>query len=734
MRIRLPLVLGQWARQSTTRAAQSTRCCRRPLSIDTGAPATEDAADAEKVDVPQVDAGDALPQEAPALGAADTDRARESLQFMLDHQYYSMERLTAALRAFGRAREYEMYNGILALIESKPLYVTAATYDVMINVEASQGNYDRVVDLYAARKHIKGATQCDPCSALVSAIVLDAYGRLGRLEDMQQQFRKLAQEQQHATLTGLYNAVIKSFARHRRTGAAWRLFEEMDEKSVVRDKITYGIVMDVALQQGEWERAMELYTEMRERRTAADTFLCNMAIRACVGERSITAAESVLAYMKGQDIAADAFTYSYMIQCLVETKDIPRAQVMLKEMSDAGVQPIALTYRPFLVAYATAGKMEAVEDILALMADANVAMTSATGCYIIGALFSGGHIEHAQRFYDTLPERGVPLPDNRADNYLIRGYLMRGRPEQAERIFEGITDPDIMTCNSMLHGYIRNGQLFKADTLLKRLELPDNSAKPNIVTYNIMLEGAAGGRGDARLLELYLAKINAGGMRKTIVTYNAAIECYLKRNELDKAIEVSEEMTALGIQPNIKTHSHFLAHLTQTTRRPTAEHAEIVEAIFRDFLDRGLRPTTQLVNQLMKAARSIKNAEKAVELYGLLARFQLRPNQESVSQLLRACYDRNYVETGLTLIRSLQSDGFKMSLTNYELFFRLLAKGQRFDELLEGLAQLEQSGLKPRLATLQSITTPLHGMHARRDLAVKFEQYFRERFPDAFQA
>ncbi|KAK3219367.1 hypothetical protein Dsin_013337 [Dipteronia sinensis] len=145
------------------------------------------------------------------------------------------------------------------------------------------------------------------------------------------------------------------------------------------------------------------------------------------------------------------------------------------------------------------------------------------GCGRLGVLHEGRVV------HGMLIKRGYEF-DHLIGGALIEFYCSCEHINEAKRVYDGVANPGLDATNSIISGLILMGRIEDAELIFNRL------TEANSVLYNLMIKGyAVEGRFEdsKRLFEK--------NPHRTIISSNTMISVYSRNGEIDKALKLFEE-------------------------------------------------------------------------------------------------------------------------------------------------------------------------------------------------
>nr|XP_043617677.1 pentatricopeptide repeat-containing protein At1g77405 [Erigeron canadensis] len=183
--------------------------------------------------------------------------------------------------------------------------------------------------------------------------------------------------------------------------------------------------------------------------------------------------------------------------------------------------------------------------------------------------------------------------------------------------------PDVCAYNTVIYALCKVGNFKMAKFLFEQMELPGFRCPPDTYTYTILISSyckhslQTGCKKAIRrrmweanhLFRIMLFK----GFKPDVVTYNCLIDGCCKTYRIERALELFDDMLKQGCSPNRVTYNSFIRYYSATNEIDKA--MEMVQRM--QELNHG-QPTTSsytpIIHALCEAGKALEAWEKLVEL------------------------------------------------------------------------------------------------------------------------
>lgn len=345
---------------------------------------------------------------------------------------------------------------------------------------------------------------------------------------------------------------------------------------------------------------------------------------------------------------------------------------VVRIMLDQGLQPDSSSMSSLLKSVASLGLlahgMEAHGFFLRNQLEPDVY----TGTAFVDMYAKCGHLEYAQKVFDTLELRNITTW-----NSLVAGYANAGQFDHALDLVEEMKrnrlDPDVTTWNGLINGYSVNGKSSQAVLLLRQIkaigltpnvvswtslisgscnngdyedsfyffnEMQKDHVQPSVVTMSVLLRACAGLALLKKGKELHCFALRRAYDRDMVVG-TALIDMYSKSGNLASAQRIFERIQ----ENNLVSSNAMLTGL--------AAHGQGHEAIalFHDMCNSGLKPDSITFTALLTACRSMDLVTEGWEYFDTMeSRYGVTPTVENYACMVDLLARCGYLDEAMDFI------------------------------------------------------------------------------------
>jgi len=160
------------------------------------------------------------------------------------------------------------------------------------------------------------------------------------------------------------------------------------------------------------------------------------------------------------------------------------------------------------------------------------------------------------------------VPDIVSWSTLIKAHAMAGNLEEAftllHQMREAGVSPTVRTLNPLIDRCAREERkdmVGRALALMREWDVPKD-----VVTYNSLLAASIAQGESEHVIDHIFQELRAEGLKPNVVTYNILIDQMGRKGDHDGALAMLEKMEASGIAPNAQTYGHLMESFERNGR------------------------------------------------------------------------------------------------------------------------------------------------------------------------
>ncbi|CAK9156811.1 unnamed protein product [Ilex paraguariensis] len=490
--------------------------------------------------------------------------------------------------------------------------------------------------------------------------------------------------------TILYNVTLKVFRKCRDLDRAEKLFDEMLERGVKPDNVTFSTIISCARLCSLPKKAIEWFEKMPSFGCKPDDVTYSVMIDAYGRAGNVDMSLSLYDRARTEKWRIDAATFSTLIRIYGTSGNFDGCLNLYEEMKALGVKPNLVVYNSLLDAMGRAKRTWQAKSIYREMMNNGFEPSWATYAALLRAYARARYGEDALNVYREMKEKGMELNVG-LYNTILAMCADVGFTDEGVEIFEDMknsenSQPDSWTFSSLITIYSCSGKVSEAEA-----------------TLNGMLEA---------------------GFEPNIFVLTSLIQCYGKANRTDDVVRTFDRLLALGITPDERFCGCLLNVMTQT---PKEDLDKLTICIDKANSKLGYVVNLLLDEESIEEGIFKKEARELFDAIGSDVR------KAYCNCLIDLCVNLNLLEKacelldlGLTL--EIYTDIQSKSPIQWSLHLKSLSLGAALTALhvwMNDLYRVLESG--EELPSLLGINTG-HGKHKYSDkgLAGVFESHLKE--------
>ncbi|ONK66023.1 uncharacterized protein A4U43_C06F3380 [Asparagus officinalis] len=495
--------------------------------------------------------------------------------------------------------------------------------------------------------------------------------------------------------THVSNSILAMYAKCGELELAKKFFGRLETKN----RVSWNAIISGHCQFGENEEALRLFEQMVDENVEPGLVTWNILIA------SYNQAMELMEKMERAGVSPDVVSWTSMISGFVQNNKSSQALDLFQEMILCEVKPNAMTIASVMSACADLRSLKKGKEIHSYA----IKIGSVTNVLVLNAL--------------------------------VDMYGKCGRLEDAERLFDTISEKDVYTWNSMIGGYTLAGYCGKAFELFLKMETL--GVRRNVVTWNVMMSGYIQNGDEEQAMELF-QRMERDGIRRNTASWNTLISGSLQNGNLDNALSIFRQMQSNRERPNSITILGILPAFANLLS--TLKIKELHASIFHTDLQSDTSITNALINAYSNAgdirlAYAVFNnlqskdliswnsmisgcvlngsTHPAWDLFLQMKEQGVKPNQATLTSVIRAYSLDKMVKEGIQLFSSMMEEyQLTPSSENYREMVELFGRSGRLGEASE---LIENMQIEPDSAVWNALLTAarIHGNFKVASLAAK---------------
>ncbi|KAL8486577.1 hypothetical protein ACS0TY_023312 [Phlomoides rotata] len=427
------------------------------------------------------------------------------------------------------------------------------------------------------------------------------------------------------------NSLLTSLGQNKDVARMNLLMDEMKEKGIKPNIVTYGIMIKQLCRFRRLDEALEVLEKMRDGELGVkpDVIIYNTIINGlCRVGRQEEGFKLMEKMRLESNCRPNTVTYNCLIDGFCKMGEIEKGHELFDQMSREGVELNVVSLNALLDGMCKNGRVSSAMDLFGSMREKGLQGNIVSYTILITAFCAVGNIDKAMKLFDEMRETGC-CADAIVYYSLISGLSRAERMDDASYIMLKMKEAgfslDIVCYNTMIGGFCKRNKVDKAAEMLKDME--KDGLKPDRVTYNTLLSHFCS-KGDFTHARSVMKEMRRDGLKPNVVTYGALIQGYCSHDNLDEAMKLFGEMgLSSKAPPNTPIYNILIdAHCKN-------DDVEGALSLMDDMKTKGVRSSSTTYNALFKGLQQRHWLEKALEFMDQMTEQECDPDYTTMEIL-----------------------------------------------------------------------------------------------------
>ncbi|XVF82635.1 hypothetical protein PTKIN_Ptkin16aG0065000 [Pterospermum kingtungense] len=359
-------------------------------------------------------------------------------------------------------------------------------------------------------------------------------------------------------------------------------------------------------------------------------------------------------------------------------------------------------------------QFDVVWQLILEMDQLNISPDSSTFMILIRRLIAAGLTRQAIRAYDDMGCFSAAAdddPDGVSQNcfcFLLDTLCKYGYVKVAVEVFNKRKSGfrvDSKMYTVLISGWCKIGRIDKAERFL--VEMVERGIEPNVVTYNVMLNGICrraslhpDGRFDRtiRNAEKLFDEMRQRGIEPDVTSFSIVLHVYSRAHKPELTLDKLKYMKEKGIFPSVATYTSVIKCLCSCGR------LEEAEKLLGEMVSNGVSPSAATYNCFFKEYRGRKDVNGALNLYRKMKEDKLcELSLHTYNILLGMFMMLSRIDIVKEIWGDLKESTTGPDLDSYTLLIRGLCEKQQWREACQLFVEMIEKGLLPQKVTFETL-------------------------------
>ena len=327
---------------------------------------------------------------------------------------------------------------------------------------------------------------------------------------------------------------------------------------------------------------------------------------------------------------------------------------------------------------------------------------------IMDACLRFNKVDKMLELYKEMLENNIS-PSSVTCGIVIKGYGMKGNVESALNVYQHMKVNKIeisnITYGCLINVCIKNNKLSKAFELYESLKR--ERIEMNTILYTTLIKAYSKTRNLNKVIEILNVMLKSKSSKPNIITYNIVIDCCIKCNNYNLAYKYfnylienykydnnikKNENNDLEIKPDIVTFSTLIKG--EIHNRCFEKAKKLMEKMFEYEY---IKPDCILLNTLLDGCEKCNCYDEALDIYNLFRKKNVSINMMTYSILLKILGVLEDFENSLKLfeeIRNVKSN-IQMNLIIVTCFIKTCFSTNHIKEAIDTFKSIDNYNIKP---------------------------------------
>merc|ERR1719321_179403 len=426
--------------------------------------------------------------------------------------------LTGVVRACVTCELYneacDLYEEKIALEETKSdaqlrsalmKAATQAKRDALAQTLLEQGDGDlnqhvTMIQACGRKRDLRGAKQAfdrlkqsgAQLSPLIYNCLLDACVQCGDMKGAEEYFGQMKQLECADVVS--YNTLLKSYLHANRSDEAHRLLQEMVERGLPANRVTYNELLNAKVASKDRRGMWKLVEDMKTAAVTPNAVTCSILLKALTEHSHAADVSNTMDLLKQMDEPMDEVLFSSVIEACIRIHRLDLLSEMMRKYANQGglLALTAPTYGSMIKAYGQAHDVERLWELWSEMTERGVRPTAITlGC-MIDALVKNGCVDDAWQLLNTLleDEQQCTLVNTVIYSTILKGFAMSKQISKVFTVYSQMRTLGVqcntISYNTMLDACARCSNMDRVSQLLE--DMKQSGVAPSNFPLSILVK------------------------------------------------------------------------------------------------------------------------------------------------------------------------------------------------------------------------------------------------------
>ncbi|KAJ1383005.1 Tetratricopeptide-like helical domain superfamily [Sesbania bispinosa] len=330
----------------------------------------------------------------------------------------------------------------------------------------------------------------------------------------------------------LSNSLMGMYARFSQMNEARKVFDLMDEKSI----ISWTTIMGGYVKVGDAAEVFDLFNQMQHQSIGIDFIVLLNLISGCIQVGELLLASSVHSLVLKCGCDGEDSIENLLITMYAKCGNLISARRIFDLITGKSI----LSWTSMIAGYAHSGHPVEALDLFRRLVRTDIQPDGATLATVLSACADLGSLSLGQEIEEYVFLNGLEL-DQQVQTSLIHMYSKCGSIKKAREVFERVTDKDLTIWTSMINSYAIHGMGNEAISLFHKMTIAEGIMPDAIVYTSLLLACSHSGLVEDGV-KYFKSMQKDFGIAPTIEHYTCLVDLLGRAGKLDLALDTIQGM------------------------------------------------------------------------------------------------------------------------------------------------------------------------------------------------
>lgn len=468
------------------------------------------------------------------------------------------------------------------------------------------------------------------------------------------------------------------------------LISEAQSEGVFLNEISYNILIDTYMRAGRIALALDTYEEMvGAKGLKADSYTYSTLVKGIKkidilqGQqremgRIFDIVRKISSSEDGSNFKFDEVLFNTLIDTCFKLGDYNKAVGFYNEMAKANVKPSAVTYAIMIKGYGLFKNLRGALEIYAKMKEDGIKITEVSFGCLVDACIKCDNLSKALELIEA--ENDVKA-NTVINTTLIKGLVREKRFQEAFDLFERkmmnnedlSTRPNLVTYNSILECAVQSENYERMRAIYNQITTEESPLQADLITHSTFIKGLLKERKTDEALAIYYRLKEEKKFVLDEVLFNSVLDGLLKARMFSKALEIFQDMKSLNLSLSNVTYSILIKIYTQMGKIDDAL------SLLSEMKNCNIRPGLIVYTCLLQACIKTRNVADCLKIYEEMIQVNIRGDAVFFNTLISGLTFNSSVGQAARILLGCLEKGFHLNAEVHDNVLRNL------------VSQLEQS-------------------------------------------